>query len=618
MQNHNKKSVVKSVLKSPQSFRQVIKLLNDNSVEYFTYQAKEDKSYRVVLKKLHHTTPIELITQDLEDLGFSVRNVTNIKNKNQHSSPLPLFFIDLNQALNNPEIFKLKTLCHSIVKIEEPHSRRDIPQCYRCQNYGHTRTYCNRSPRCVRCGQAHVSDMCEKTKDTPATCALCGKDHPANYRGCAVHKELQKSRNTIASTSHTNVSKGPYDNNFPDKNEQHSKWEKIKAHAGATIYIKSNITHHSLPPYSTPHIQAASVSLVVPNNIPVTVSAVYCPPDLITTSDHFSDYFSTLGHRFISGGDFNSINPAWGNRSPKTRGRALQQCINNKNYSSFAPPGPTYWPSHNNRLPDILDIFVKKLPSNIHSDLTNLYDLSSDHTPTMLKFGLNISPQQSQSLITSQLNWSTFKKVMNKDNKLSISLKTSDDINDAVNLLITSIQKSALESAKPYNHTNPNKQTPYYIKLLLAEKRRTRIQWQTFKYPNNKVKLNELNSKIKKAILHDRNQSYNNYVESLTTKNSSLWKATKSLLRLNQPTPPLRNEDNSWAPTDIDKANILAQHLENSFSPHDIQPSHTQLKIIEKYIDAPLPMSMPAKPTSSDEINNIIKKIPTKNHPVTT
>ena len=215
---------LKLILKSPNSFRQVIKLLNDKSVEYFTYQAKEDKSYRVVLKNLHPTTPTELITQDLEDLGFSVRNVTNIKKKNENSNPLPLFYIDLNPAPNNPEIFKLKTLCHSIVKIEEPHSRRDLPQCHRCQNYGHTRTYCNRTPRCVRCGQAHVSDMCEKSKDTPATCALCGKDHPANYRGCAVHKELQKSRNTAASTTHADVSRRPPDSNHPDK--QHPNWGK--------------------------------------------------------------------------------------------------------------------------------------------------------------------------------------------------------------------------------------------------------------------------------------------------------------------------------------------------------------------------------------------------------
>ena len=199
--------------------------------------------------------------------------------------------------------------------------------------------------------------------------------------------------------------------------------------------------------------------------------------------------------------------------------------------------------------------------------------------------------------------------------KLSISLKSTDDINVAVNLLTASIQKASRESLKPYNHTNPKKQTPYHIKVLLAEKRRTRNQWQTFKYPNDKEKLNKLNRKIKKAIQLDRNQSYNNYVESLTTKNSSLWKATKSLLRLNQPTPPLRNKDNSWVITDSDKANILAQHLENSFSPHDIQPSHTQLEIVEKYLEAPLPMSMPAKPTSPDEINTIIKNISVKKSP---
>jgi hypothetical protein len=217
---------LKLILKSPQSFRHVIKLLNDNSVEYFTYQAKKDKSYRVVLKNLHHSTSTKLIIQDLNEIRFSVRNVTNIRKKNQHSSPLPLFFIDFNPAPNNPEIFKLTTLCHSIVKIEGPHSRRDLPQCHKWQNYGHTRTYYNRSPRCVCCGQNHISDMCEKTKDTPATCALRGKDYPANYRGYVVHKELQKSRNTIALTSHADVSKKTVDSNYPDMNEQHVKWKK--------------------------------------------------------------------------------------------------------------------------------------------------------------------------------------------------------------------------------------------------------------------------------------------------------------------------------------------------------------------------------------------------------
>jgi hypothetical protein len=70
--------------------------------------------------------------------------------------------------------------------------------------------------------------MCEKSKNTPVTCALCGKDHPSNYRGYVVNKELQKSRNTIASTSHADASIRPVDSNHPDKNEQHVKWETSK------------------------------------------------------------------------------------------------------------------------------------------------------------------------------------------------------------------------------------------------------------------------------------------------------------------------------------------------------------------------------------------------------
>ena len=178
---------LKLSLFSSNSFRQIIKLLNDSSIEYHTYQAKEDKHYRVVLKNLHHLTFTDYITQELTELGYSVRNVTNIK-KRQSNDPLPLFFIDLNPESNNSDISKLETLCYSKIKIEEPHTRRDLPQCHRCQNYGHTRSYCNHKPRCVRCDQDHLSDMYEKSKDLPVICALCGDGHPSNYKGCSVHK----------------------------------------------------------------------------------------------------------------------------------------------------------------------------------------------------------------------------------------------------------------------------------------------------------------------------------------------------------------------------------------------------------------------------------------------
>lgn len=112
----------------------------------------------------------------------------------QSKAPLPMFFIDLEPDINNPDIFKLSLLCYSKIKVEAPCSRKDTPQCLRCQSYGHTRTYCNHHPRCVRCSDPHDSSQCQKDRCQPAKCAICGGPHPANYKGCSVHKELSKNR----------------------------------------------------------------------------------------------------------------------------------------------------------------------------------------------------------------------------------------------------------------------------------------------------------------------------------------------------------------------------------------------------------------------------------------
>jgi len=72
-------------------------LFNENKLEYHTYQTHEEKSYRFVIKNLHHTIPTNYIKEEIEKHGFMVKNVTNIL-KSQSKEPLPLFFIDLNSS----------------------------------------------------------------------------------------------------------------------------------------------------------------------------------------------------------------------------------------------------------------------------------------------------------------------------------------------------------------------------------------------------------------------------------------------------------------------------------------------------------------------------------------
>lgn len=178
---------------SPSAYRSIIKYLKDAKAEFFTYQLKENKPYRIVIRNLHPTTSPDYIKEELEKEGYQVRNVTNALHR-VSKIKLPLFFVDLEPALHNKNIFELQTICYTKVKIEAPRINKITPQCLNCQDYGHTRTYCNNHPRCVRCGENHRTDTCTKSRDLPAKCALCNGDHPSNYRGCLVFKNLQQLR----------------------------------------------------------------------------------------------------------------------------------------------------------------------------------------------------------------------------------------------------------------------------------------------------------------------------------------------------------------------------------------------------------------------------------------
>lgn len=82
---------------------------------------------------------------------------------------------------------------HCCVTFEPPRSKRDIPQCANCQQYGHTKGYRGRKPKCIKCAGNHSSSNCaRKDKSDDVKCILCERNHPANYKGCIVYRNFQK------------------------------------------------------------------------------------------------------------------------------------------------------------------------------------------------------------------------------------------------------------------------------------------------------------------------------------------------------------------------------------------------------------------------------------------
>jgi hypothetical protein len=93
-------NVIKLTCTTPDIYHNLIKYFKEKGIYYHTYQLKEERAYRVVLKYLHHTTEVKDIRRELFDLGHVARNIVNVYHR-LTKEPLNLFFIDLEPATNN-------------------------------------------------------------------------------------------------------------------------------------------------------------------------------------------------------------------------------------------------------------------------------------------------------------------------------------------------------------------------------------------------------------------------------------------------------------------------------------------------------------------------------------
>jgi len=175
------------------TYRILVKHMQEENTVHHTHHIKIERAYRIVILHLHHSVPLDDIKEELRKEGHTVRNIMNIKHK-QTKDPLSLFFVDLEPQANNKEIFNLQFLGNIKITTEAPHKNRNIVQCQRCQAYGHSIISCTRPYQCVKCGGQNDSKVCTKPRHNPARCALCGEDHPANYKGCTVYRNLVATR----------------------------------------------------------------------------------------------------------------------------------------------------------------------------------------------------------------------------------------------------------------------------------------------------------------------------------------------------------------------------------------------------------------------------------------
>lgn len=167
---------------------------NQHKINSHTFQHKNDRGFRAVIRQLHKSTPLTWIRDKLNELGYKLRFLDTIKNQH-NGKALNLFELELEKCDDShiQSLLQLKRIGNQQVSVEEL-IRRNTPQCHRCQQFGHTKNYCLRPFICVKCAGSHPSTSCTKSKNVEPKCANCNGKHTANYRGCLTYKNATRNK----------------------------------------------------------------------------------------------------------------------------------------------------------------------------------------------------------------------------------------------------------------------------------------------------------------------------------------------------------------------------------------------------------------------------------------
>jgi len=208
--------------------------LTEDNVHIHTHQLRSNKGFHVILRYLHHSTPRLWLQNELNKLGFKTRSVRLMKHRFT-GNPLNLFEIELEPQVDgsHEDVLKLKELDRQSVVVERQAKPRDPAQCHRCQNYGHTKNYCRRPFKCMKCAGEHPSTACTKPRATDPKCANCGGKHISCYKGCPAFKEARSKLNANRVNSKEQRHQQIHQQRQPLRFDSHQQQKSQSHHAAA-------------------------------------------------------------------------------------------------------------------------------------------------------------------------------------------------------------------------------------------------------------------------------------------------------------------------------------------------------------------------------------------------
>lgn len=180
----------KLYVRDPRVHQEMMALLKEKCIESYSFTPKAFKKINIILRGLYFKTDIGDIKRELDLILPNTVDVVSkfhTKFSRKFEVDTSLFLVTLLPGKNANDFTHIRYLLSQSVSWESPKANSREVQCWRCQQWGHYSSNCNRPQACVKCSEKHGPGECKlvvnnSSKPFCVNCKTSG--HPANWRGC--------------------------------------------------------------------------------------------------------------------------------------------------------------------------------------------------------------------------------------------------------------------------------------------------------------------------------------------------------------------------------------------------------------------------------------------------
>ncbi|KAL1129704.1 hypothetical protein AAG570_012648 [Ranatra chinensis] len=584
------------------AYQKVYDLYKERNVQFFSFAFKDDHLKRFVLHDLPATFTPELILAELKRTIPSITSVSQMTKKLENGSTrkLPLFIVTAKKDVTIQSFSQVRAIFYHEYKVEKFRSGgSNVVQCYKCQNFGHTNRFCNMPERCVCCGQAHSAKEC---KETILKCPNCSENHSAGSLNCRVRhlyiqrnvsrKSPKKVERVPAATvppitinkrapakkvtgglsfsevlGGTDKSTRPAQTHLKPHTKLYTRYITVRNDrvgrngGGVAILLKESIPFRQIDLPTDPDGTETLGIKVILNNRSTTIINVYNPPNLVLKECLLRNLFDYRGTVIVAG-DFNTRHRLWHCIRKNANGAILYDFVMNRGATLFAPETPTYVPSHGKGSQSTLDLVLAN-SSKCISSISTLTEGGSDYLPVYFElWGTPQTQLKKPRFDFRRTDWDVFRCALN--NVIPTArppLGTATDIDTAV-VTFTEEITAAVQASTTTSTPKPQKlELPEEILDLIRDKNKVRRLWQVHRRVEDKRAYYRLHKEVRSRISQWRSNKWDELLRNVSPQDNSLWKLTRRLSRQGSWTTPTLRTETTTATTDLEKAELLAQHF---------------------------------------------------------